>query len=337
MSITKRTTYSTCNIYKLISKIVFSLDNSLWVKMNTVNKAVFGLFFGCLLVAFSLCSARAFADSLSLTIAPSSTSIVANRGSTTKGSLQVSNNNVSSSYPVQLLVTPYSVKGEDYIPDFSPLPHSTSIVNWLTLSTQQVTLNSSTSATISYTLKVPSSALPGSYFGVVFAQVQLPKISQGITINERVGDIFYITVAGPAKKTGGIYSWTSSILQKRPLQATLKMEDSGSVLYFSNIQIAVKDLFGGTKYTYIAKKVILPETIRRIPFEWPNSPSFGLFKINGSVTVFGQKRGLSTHYILIMSSKVRSIFLTVIILLFVLFLLKYIVGKIIKSRRRRQE
>lgn len=279
-------------------------------------------------------SGAARADSQSLTISPSAVNLVVDPGSVHRGSFELINGGISQ-YAIRIHALPYSVMGENYSPDYSVLAGTPNIANWLSFSTADVTLPPAESINVDYTLAVPPHTLPGGYYGVVFAEIQLPGVTQGVIVNEQVGEIFYVQVAGPAKKTGQVLTWQVNAFQQLPLSGFVRLENSGSVHYFSNIQITVSDILGDSKYTYSTQKAVLPQTVRRVDVAWDGAPSIGLFKVNGSATVFGVTKTLPTKYVLVLSKSAQVVILTIVILLLLFTGLRYAFSKPSRAKKGR--
>lgn len=262
-----------------------------------------------------------------LTITPSTTRPTLQPGSSLSGSFQVINQG-ESGYRLHLYTAPYSVHTEDYTPDFEPLPGHPDVAGWLQLAPTQSTIKPDQSITVRYKITVPAGTQPGGYYAVAFAETQAPKNGQGVIVNERVGEIFYIQVAGTVRQTGKVLDWSSPFLQKSPLAASLRLENDGGIDYRSAINISVRDLFGHTKYDLATQKAVLPQTIRRIPITWDKAPAFGLFKVTGTVTVFGETQQLPTRYVLVAALPIRIIFLVLLVVL-----IAWLVGRFVVRRR----
>lgn len=252
-----------------------------------------------------------------ITITPTSVSPVINPGSAYHGSFQVVN---QGKIPYKFIdyATPYNVKGEDYTPEFTVLPTAPNVVSWFNFSAPNANVNSGQSRNINYTITVPENTQAGGYYAAAFAETQYPKSSNGITLNERVGELFYIQVAGPVVKKGELLTWQSNFLQKAPLTSFIRLQDDGSIHYPADIQMQIKDIFGNTKYTLNSQKELLPQTIRKISLPWAKTPAFGLFKVSGNVSFLNHHETLSTKWVLVMSNTVRLI-VAVIVVLFILF------------------
>lgn len=264
-----------------------------------------------LFVAFLL-APNADAASVVLTITPTTVTPVINPGAVYSGNFQVINQGTTS-YPVEIYPAPYSVKTEAYTPDFTPVPGQPNIVSWFHFSTSAATIQPNQSLTVNYQINVPKNTQPGGYYAVAFAQTHSTKSAAGIVINERVGEIFYIQVAGSVPKSGKLLTWSTSFLQIPPITSIIRLEDDGGFNYASNIQVVVRDVFGNPKYTLTTQKEVLPHTIRKIIITWPQTPSLGLFKVNGYVTVLGKTKSLSTIYVLVVSQTVRKVLLVIVV------------------------
>jgi hypothetical protein len=278
---------------------------------------------------FGLKSSASAADE-TLTLTPSTVKPVIKPGATATGSFQIINQG-QGDYPLHVYAAPYSVHNEAYTPDFSPVPGQPDVASWLHFSTAESTVQPGQTLTVNYTLAVPTGTAPGGYYAVAFAQTQTSQAKQGVVVNERVGEIFYIQVAGPVKQSGKVLSWASPFLQKPPLTANLRLENDGGLDYSSNLHLVVRDLFGHAKYTLNTQKEVLPRTIRRIPDVWTKTPSLGLFKVNGTATILGKTHKLPTKYVLVVSQTIRKVFLVIIIVLIALG-----VGRFIMRRRAKK-
>jgi hypothetical protein len=273
----------------------------------------------------------ALAAPQAITMTPTSVSPVINPGAVYKDTFQVLDQG-STAYAYTIYVTPYHVVGEDYTPDFTALSTLANVTSWFHLSSTGGQINAGDSDTVSYSIQVPKATPPGGYYAVIFAETQYPKSANNITLNERVGEIFYIQVAGTVTQSGKLLSWQSPFWQKPPLLATLRLENDGGVHFDADIKYTVKDILGNTKYSLHTTKEILPQTIRRIDLPWAGTPSLGLFKISGTVSYLGQQLPLPTRWVLVMSTFVRLITASIVGLVIV----AYILTLIIRRRRARK-
>ncbi len=259
-----------------------------------------------------------------ITLTPTSVNEVVVPDSINEGTFQLFNQGTTD-YNFKVYAAPYHVTGEEYTPDFTPLPGAPDVKSWFKFSISDGHLKAGQSAAIKYTITVPANTLPGGYYAVAFAETLSPQTNEaGVMLNQRVGELFYLRVDGPATEAGRVVEWGAGFWQKPPVTALLRMENSGSVHYEAELQLKVDDLFGRNKYSFDTKKIILPQTIRKISLPWEGSSSFGLFKVTATAKYLGKTETLPTKYVLVMSQKVRVIVLAIIAVLILLVVVRYI-------------
>ncbi len=257
-----------------------------------------------MIVAALALPGAAHAASQEITITPTSASPEITPGASQEGTFQILNQG-QTDYPFQVSSAPYHVSGEEYTPDFTPLPSVTPADKWFSFSGAGGELKAGQAATIKYTITVPKDVAPGGYYAVVFAQTAFPEQPGSITLNKRVGEIFYIKVAGQVSEKGALLNWDSDFLQEPPLLANIRLVNTGGVHYPATIQVNVRDIFGQSKYSLETTKEILPQTIRKVPIAWNDTPFIGIFQITGNIQMLGQTQQLPTKWVFIMSMPVK--------------------------------
>lgn len=266
-----------------------------------------------------------------ITITPTSIDKTIEPGQKVSGQIQILNQ-ADSPFDFKTYAAPYSVTGEDYDPSFTPIPGATDVTSWFTLKAAKTRLEPYSTSALDYTITVPSTVKPGGYYAVIFAETESKVEGTGVTTQKRVGSVVYIRVAGDVIEKGGVASWSVPWLQKPNLQQSLRIENTGSVHFAATIRTTVKDLFGKTKLSYVQKRNILPEKIRRVNIEWEKTPSLGIFKVDGSVELLGNTTPLTTKYVLVISEPIRrGIAIGVSVLIAV-----YLSKKIYRSRKAKK-
>lgn len=246
-----------------------------------------------------------------IAISPAATKPTVKPGQSIKDKLQVINQG-SAAYTVEVYAAPYSVDGEEYTPEFDPVAGKPDVTSWISFDKTNLTVPKNKTVDVNYTLAVPENTEPGGYYLVAFVESKSDEEGQGVIVNQRLGEVFYINVPGNVKESGKVLTWEADFLQKSPMTATLRLENDGGTHYGSNTKLQVKDLFGGTKYEQVTDKQVLPQTIRHIPFEWKEAPPLGLFKVTGSTHIPSGDVQLSTQYVLVISPFTRIVFLILI-------------------------
>lgn len=269
-------------------------------------------YFALLLLAVTLVgihggTAQAVAPTKVITVSPATAKPYIKPGQTIRDKFQVINQG-DNSYDVTIYAAPFGVKGEQYTPDFSPIPNKPAVNSWISFDKTAATVAKDKKLTVNYSVTVPKGTEPGGYYAVAFVQSKSEQRDRGVLVNQRVGEVFYIQVAGDVRQDGKIKSWEVPFMQAAPLKADLRLSNDGGVHYASNTRIHVKDIFGNTKHNQTSDKQILPGTIRHIPFVWEDAPPFGLFKVTGMTHLPTGDVQLETKLVLMMSPLFRAIF-----------------------------
>ena len=269
-------------------------------------------------------------DGQDITASPTSLKYALDVGASVKGVLTIINDGTIA-YDFNVYASPYNVSGEDYNQSFQLKPAQTDVSKWVTLTKIPYHLESGKHVDVPYQVTIPPGTGPGGYYAVIFAETVASgqPTGSGLVVRKRVGAVLYLQANGAVDERGQLLSFTSDFWQTSPpLQATLRLSNEGNVHYQADVNVYVADLFGHTKARIQTSHIVLPQTIRRIDLNWPGAPSFGLFKVFGTVDMLSRTETLPTHYVLIMSQK---FFLIVVIA----FLLVAIVcgGLAIRQRR----
>lgn len=242
-------------------------------------------------------------------------------GTSQSGSITIANQG-KTSYSFTLYSTPYGMQNANYHPLFIALPGFANITSWFHLDLAKGFLSPGSADTIKYSINVPTGTAPGSYYAAIFAQTQTSLFIPSknvLQLSQRVGSLFYINVPGKVNQGGSINQWRLNIMQPPSVKGSLSLKNTGKLYYIANINVNFSNLLGKTEYKFYTQKIIVPRIIRSIPINWPTAPSFGIFKVTGSVTIYGQ-RSLGTKYILVMSKEVSWLMgiMLILILLFVI-------------------
>lgn len=252
-----------------------------------------------------------------LTISPTSVDVTVAPGGTYKGEMLVMNQGqVDVGYAVY--ATPYSVTGEEYKPYFSPISGAVDITKWFSFDKRgNDALKIGTQESIPYTITVPKNTGAGGYYATVFAETA-DKGSAGVITKKRVGMIVYLRVSGNVKEAGSIDSWNVGWLQQAPLNADVKIANSGSVHFKADVHVTVSDQFGSQKFSYERSPEILPQKLRDIPISWENGASYGLFKVGGEVTYLNKTEQLPTRYVFVANTLMRLVTIGILVAFVVL-------------------
>lgn len=270
-----------------------------------------------LFIAASFVSVSLAAEQVveSITLSPVSKRYELKAGETKIDELTVINDG-QEAYDLIAYAKPYSVANEDYKPDFVSETTNSDAYRWIKFDKPKYHLEAGETAKIGYTITVPENATPGGHYGVLFAETQ-PKEAVGggnaVVRKKRVGAILYATVQGTYQTGGQQDSVDIPWLQfEPPLVTSLKTSNNGNTDFIDSVTFQVSDLFGSLKFEEKKDFPILPQTARKMEFEWKTAPAFGLFKVDTRSEFLDQKHDTS-GYVLIMPTWALGIIAVLIV------------------------
>lgn len=278
-------------------------------------------------IAAPLASAQE-AQFQAITISPSSTDLTVEPGSSTDKSLDVINSS-SDAFTVDVVTSPYYVRGEDYDPQFTQLPGTVDASKWVRIPQTQYTIDGGKKTTLSYTVVIPKDTQPGGYYAVIFVQTDTENDKTGVVSHNRVGNILYITVSGDIK-TGGTLTGNRipavSYIGSIPIGT--KVSNTGGSHFITNAKYSIKNMFNKTIFSANIERYVLPQTQRDITTPWSPQSLFGIFTVHRSATIDGKEQTLPDERIIIINP-------------WVFVLLTFIIGILVgipveRARRRRQ-
>ncbi|HAC56229.1 TPA: hypothetical protein DCF80_01900 [Candidatus Saccharibacteria bacterium] len=226
----------------------------------------------------------------SITMSPTSKHYDLKAGGIRRDELTIVNDG-ETDYAFRVYAAPYSVQDENYEPDFSTMRQNTDIESWIDFEKRSYFVRAGETVTVKYTVAVPENATPGGHYGVLFAETQPTGVPTATSVErkKRVGAIVYATVDGEYQVGGKMVEFDLPGLQfVSPLKAMMLVENTGNADFAVNTRMLVTDLFGNKKYEVTKTYQVLPASQRKITMDWPQSPSFGLFKVTASAEFLGQ-------------------------------------------------
>lgn len=220
----------------------------------------------------------------SITLSPVNNRFTIDAGQTRDGELTIVNDGATA-YDFTVYARPYWVSNESYDPVFTKESPQSDAYQWVRLPQTQYRAEAGQTIKIPYTINVPPTAAPGGHYGVIFAETQPVKTEgQGgnsVDRKKRVGMIIYASVNGNIINKGNAVTNNIPFWQMQPpMQASVTAKNEGNVDFINKVTFSAKDVFGNPKYTIVKEYPVLPQTTRTIELEWPESPWFGLFRVD---------------------------------------------------------
>jgi hypothetical protein len=249
-----------------------------------------------------------------ITASPYSQSFSLDPGSKYSGTVEISNPG-NTEYDFTASAAPYSVIGEDYEQQFTSRPDLIDASKWFTFPITRYHLKPGQHTLVQYNVHVPADIAGGGYYAAVFAQDDaLP--GPGVRGQKRVGVVTYMTVGGDIHREGKLAGFSVPLVQTQPpLHSQVRLQDTGNVHFDATVSVKAQDLFGNVKWQQDVDHVIMPKTIRKIAIDWTKSPSFGLYRVTGTVKYLGRDETLPTRWTLMLSANAFLIIAGVLVLM----------------------
>ena len=220
-----------------------------------------------------------------VTVSPILSTVSINKGQTLTENVSAFDNNLT---PINVsIVFANFVSANEYgQPKFEKIFKSNINDGDLTVSSQpSYLLKSRTPTSIPITISAKSYALPGEYFVGVFADISKFVPGKQVQVSGAVGSLFLIRIAGNAKETGFIKSFSanSPFFTSLPVNFTTDFVDTGNVHLIPEREIDIYNMFGQKVKTIIFNpnnNIVLPVGVNQRIFSntWnSNSLLFGQY------------------------------------------------------------
>jgi hypothetical protein len=238
----------------------------------------------------------------SITASPTNERISLAASGTYDGLVKITNTG-ETGYQFTTAAKPFSVSGENYDQSFTVRPDLVDASKWFSFPKSTYSASPKEEVAVAYHIKVPADIAAGGYYAVIFAETQPPATSQGITAHKRVGVLVYLTVTGNVISSGNVAGYDVPVIHTQaPLQAGIRIQNTGNVHFDATVSLVVSDMFGNTKTTLETTNLIFPKSTRKLELDWAKAPSFGIFRVAGTVTYLGKTQALPDRYTLMLSA-----------------------------------
>lgn len=171
---------------------------------------------------------------------------------------------------------------------------------WLSLGTEEVTLQPTEEIDVPVTITIPDTATPGSHFGGIFISMQPPRLrSVGASVGYEVANIVSIRISGDVTQSALIRSFRTDnlIYGKTDVTFLAEIENKGNVLIRPYGPIEVFNMFGkkvATMTVNDSQGGVFPFTRRNFEINWTDEGlGFGRYEALLSV-VYGEEGRRST-------------------------------------------
>lgn len=267
-----------------------------------------------------------------LTIQPVKISQQLNPGQSVDGTILLTN---ASSEDVVV-----DVNIEDFVPTAGTetfqfvgrAPGVTSVRDWISIEgPAHFDFKQGESKEISYTIKAPTDAEPGSHFGVLFFKAtNAADAGAQIKVGTQVGVLAFITIPGKFEQKGVISDFRSaSFVQSGPVHFDLSFQNTGTVYFEPKGTIDISNMFGSKIASVpIEGYAVLPTGVKTMGFDW-NVKGFLLGKYKAVASIVDTDGNvLTTQTTSFYAVPVWYIVGFIVILLLIFFVIRFLRKKV---------
>lgn len=271
---------------------------------------------------------------------------VSNRVTLKKGEALEYNFNVENigaeDFAYKVYASPYSVSNENYDIDFASNKKRTQLSRWIsfvmpdgsTTNNASFNIKAGEKQTVKYRITVPKDIPSGGQYATVLAEVINNESSSasGIKAVSRAGLIIYGNSEGDTKRSADITELGfKSFITGGPLDAKVRVQNTGNTDIEANCSFIVKSLFGKTVFEDKTTYNVLPDTARRISSSWEKTPAIGIFQASYKVIAAGTPQEMTKIVMII------PIFVMIIALLVLTALIIWIIILVRKRQQRKSK
>lgn len=135
------------------------------------------------------------------------------------------------------------------VPEFAEEGERTpyEISSWITLPDDIIVLGSEASRDVTFTVRVPADATPGSHFGGVFFESKPQQTdTTGAAVGARVGTVINLRIAGDITEEVVLREFSTDrfLYDAPPVEFTMNIENRGNTLARPHGGIEITDMFG---------------------------------------------------------------------------------------------
>ena len=217
-----------------------------------------------------------------LTFSPPTFDLVASPGEAFQQTLKLRNEATSSVTITSSSASFAGTSGDDTsgVPDFYPSTEERDghgLGGWIELDPAGLTLLPGERADLTYMIRVPEDAAPGSYFGAVILSTATGDVAENVGVAGTAAALVLLRVRGEVVEDMKLTDFSSpAISSSLPVRFEARVQNDGTVHLRPYGEVAVKNVFGKTVRTLAINraeyKSVLPGAARRYQTVWQRHP-----------------------------------------------------------------
>jgi hypothetical protein len=231
-------------------------------------------------------------------------------------------NITSDNQEVTFEASNYSIGNNNEISFIAGDNEASGLKNWLSSDIPVLTLKPGEEREISFALKIPANAAPGSHSGAVLAKSRAQAETSGPQISGRVAAHVLVNVKGELNGGGKIDYFYAPIFSGKNVDISATFENTGNVHYIPHGEIIIKNLITKKAQSSILDKhFVFPGKSYTFSIEEKIPSVLGIYSaeanfVDGEGKVYTARRYVLGRYFLV---------ITGIILIALIFLGKFII------------
>jgi hypothetical protein len=239
-------------------------------------------------------------------------------------------NIAASDQNVTFEASDYSIGNNNEISFIADANESSGLKNWLSSDIPILMLKAGEEREVSFTLKIPANATPGSHYGVVLAKARASDQdkSSGPQISGRVAAHVLVNVKGELHGGGKIDYFYTPIISGKTADISATFENTGNIHYIPHGEITVKNIITKkAQSSVLDKHFVFPGKTYNFSIKKEIPSVLGIYMaeasfVDGEGKVYTAKRYMIGKYFPVVA---------VIFIIIMIFLARFI----IRSRRRK--
>ena len=238
-------------------------------------------------------------------VSPMISNIDLKAGETYSGTITVSNPAAATEdFYFKVSVSPYSVSGSNYTPDFVTISDWSRIAEWIIAKPASGVLKPNESAKIEYTITVPTDAPAGGQYAMIGVSSDNPPDGKETGTVQNVfemASLIYAKIDGETKHEGKILenSVPGFVADDTPV-TRVSISNNGNVHETATTTISVKNVMTGQQIFPTDESdgsfdsLIMPETVRDIVKNLDMVQGIGVYEVKQNVYYLGEESAVST-------------------------------------------
>ena len=300
--------------------------------------AIFSL--GVCLIHHPVSAANKSDKPVHMEISPAKQKLKLEKGQSFVSSFKIRNIGTEK-FSYRVSAAPYTVIDEQYQANYNDTTNNyAQMANWITFDDKlkEGTLEPGASVDVPFTVTVPKDVASGGQYAAIMSKTSDGNDPNSIiqTVNG-LAMILYADIAGDTRTGGSIINNNvNSFVFQPPISATTTIENTGNVESTATCIMKVWPL-GSSETVFNNEESqgrfidIVPNTRRFNVISWDGAPSLGVFTVEQTIEFLGQTSTVKKLVI------VCPLFLVIIFIVVIASLIFWLVFRIVKRRRAKNQ